>query len=212
MLNSKTEKGILKYLVLWEGWPLEWASWEPLTYLGNVKELIKAFHEEFKNKPGDPKLKKTTGLVNNLEDEEEPHHERNDKAGELSSSESDKSIDDKDAEDDAAEADRSVKLATNAHVNIGDFDLATINPALLARDNPAEQMEVGDVLAATKIRKHKLKSGAKSRTPTADSTAAVDKTQIKQKVETNAKTIRRPKAIAMVASPPPSNIKKRTRR
>lgn len=45
---------MLTYLVLWEGFPLELATWEPANTLDKNIHLIRDFHKTFKHKPGQP--------------------------------------------------------------------------------------------------------------------------------------------------------------
>lgn len=55
ILNSRRRKGLLQYQMLWEGFPLEMASWEPIRLIdGDISALIENFYKEFPGKPGDP--------------------------------------------------------------------------------------------------------------------------------------------------------------
>ena len=56
LLNSQISKqgrgrGRLEYLVKWKNYPLEEASWEPVTNLMNTQEAIKEFHLEHPDAP-----------------------------------------------------------------------------------------------------------------------------------------------------------------
>lgn len=59
ILNSKKERGRLKYLVRWKGFDQSEDTWEPLSHLENVRTLVEKFHMENPNaegsaKPGQP--------------------------------------------------------------------------------------------------------------------------------------------------------------
>lgn len=49
MLNKKVEDGEIKYLIKWEGWSKEESTWEPMSNLGHIQDLIAEF--EKKRKP-----------------------------------------------------------------------------------------------------------------------------------------------------------------
>src|SRR5947207_1512747 len=51
VLNSKIDRGKLKYYIDWEGYPPEDRTWEPATYLKNAKEAVDQFHSRHPNRP-----------------------------------------------------------------------------------------------------------------------------------------------------------------
>ena len=56
LLNSQISKcgrgrGQLEYFIKWKNYPLEEASWEPVTNLMNAQEAIKEFHLEHPDAP-----------------------------------------------------------------------------------------------------------------------------------------------------------------
>ena len=56
LLNSRISKrgrgrGRLEYLIKWKNYPLEEASWEPVTNLMNAQEAIEEFHMEHPEAP-----------------------------------------------------------------------------------------------------------------------------------------------------------------
>ena len=72
LLNSRISKrgrgrGRLEYLVKWKNYPLEEASWEPVTNLTNAQEAIEEFHLEYPDAPRRVRViertKKDTQLV-----------------------------------------------------------------------------------------------------------------------------------------------------
>ena len=46
ILDSKKQRGVVKYLVLWKGYPREEATWEPMKNLKGAKEKVKEFYKE----------------------------------------------------------------------------------------------------------------------------------------------------------------------
>ena len=42
----------LQYLVLWKGYPLSEATWEPDTHFHNAPEALRDFHQRYPLKPG----------------------------------------------------------------------------------------------------------------------------------------------------------------
>lgn len=63
--DKRYMKNRLEYLVKWEGYPENQCTWEPLSNLETVKDMIDEFERNYKNKetptykPGDPQLKHT---------------------------------------------------------------------------------------------------------------------------------------------------------
>jgi hypothetical protein len=51
ILDSRLRRGRLQYLVLWKGYPLSDATWEPVTHLQNAPEAIRTFHHRYPHKP-----------------------------------------------------------------------------------------------------------------------------------------------------------------
>jgi hypothetical protein len=66
ILDKKVVDGEVRYLIKWEGWPLDQSTWEPRENLNNIKHLIESFErkpleykeKETKRKVGRPSLKK----------------------------------------------------------------------------------------------------------------------------------------------------------
>lgn len=50
VLDKKIEKGEVKYLIKWEGWPIESATWEPIENLDNIQNLIANFEKRKREK------------------------------------------------------------------------------------------------------------------------------------------------------------------
>ena len=50
ILNSCLCRRQLQYLVLWKGYPISDATWEPTTHLQNAPEAIRAFHQRYPKK------------------------------------------------------------------------------------------------------------------------------------------------------------------
>ena len=46
VLDKRVENGEVRYLIKWEGWSKENATWEPLENLGNINNLIEKFEKE----------------------------------------------------------------------------------------------------------------------------------------------------------------------
>ena len=51
ILDSRLRRRRLQYLVLWKGYPLSDATWEPVTHLQNAPEAIRTFHHRYPHKP-----------------------------------------------------------------------------------------------------------------------------------------------------------------
>lgn len=53
VLDKKIIDDEQRYLIKWEGWPMESSTWEPIENLGNIKNLIDEFEKTRKDKsPG----------------------------------------------------------------------------------------------------------------------------------------------------------------
>ena len=77
ILNSRRRQGLLQYQMLWEGFPLEMASWEPIRLIdGDISTLIENFYKEFPGKPGDP-AKGHNEYLEQLEEEKKTQVEKN---------------------------------------------------------------------------------------------------------------------------------------
>lgn len=77
ILNSRHRKGLLQYQMLWEGFPLEMASWEPIRLIdGDISTLVENFYKEFPGKPGDP-AKGHNEYLEQLEEEKKAEAEKN---------------------------------------------------------------------------------------------------------------------------------------
>ena len=77
ILNSRRRKGSLQYQMLWEGFPLEMASWEPIRLIdGDISTLVENFYKEFPGKPGDP-AKGHNEYLDQLEEEKKAEAEKN---------------------------------------------------------------------------------------------------------------------------------------
>ena len=50
VLNKRKMEGTLYYLVKWTGWPSEYNSYEPASYLENAPDAIRAFERKLKRK------------------------------------------------------------------------------------------------------------------------------------------------------------------
>jgi len=62
ILNKKKFRGKDWYLVQWKGYIVEENTWEPRENLGNIKELVKEFEEEY------GKIRRIKKRKNNKED------------------------------------------------------------------------------------------------------------------------------------------------
>ena len=51
ILDSRYRRRQLQYLVLWKGYPISDATWEPITHLQNALEAIRDFHQRYPHKP-----------------------------------------------------------------------------------------------------------------------------------------------------------------
>ena len=51
VLDSKIDRGKLKYYIDWEGYPPEDRTWEPASHLENAKEAVAQFHARHPNRP-----------------------------------------------------------------------------------------------------------------------------------------------------------------
>ena len=51
ILDSRYRRRQLQYLVLWKGYPISDATWEPVTHLQNAPEAIHDFHQRYPHKP-----------------------------------------------------------------------------------------------------------------------------------------------------------------
>ena len=51
ILDSKIDRGKLKYYINWEGYPPEDRTWEPTSHLENAKEAVTQFHSRYPNRP-----------------------------------------------------------------------------------------------------------------------------------------------------------------
>lgn len=51
ILDSKVERGVLKYLVHWEGYPRSEETWEPASQLTHAQEAVKDFHKQYPSAP-----------------------------------------------------------------------------------------------------------------------------------------------------------------
>lgn len=59
ILAKKVEKGVLKYLLKWEGYPESDSTWEPAKQLDNIKQMINQFeNSQAKNDAKDDSIKK----------------------------------------------------------------------------------------------------------------------------------------------------------
>lgn len=79
IINSRMIDGKLHYQVLWEGFPLEFATWEPTSMLSKAKAHVKKFHETFRRKAGDPRRGKHELLDSNESEESEVEMDENGK-------------------------------------------------------------------------------------------------------------------------------------
>ena len=43
ILNKRVKNNQIEYLIKWEGYPIEEATWEPVRNLSNVKDMIRRF-------------------------------------------------------------------------------------------------------------------------------------------------------------------------
>ena len=50
VLDKRKVEGTLHYLVKWTGWPSEYNSYEPASYLENAPDAIRAFERKLKRK------------------------------------------------------------------------------------------------------------------------------------------------------------------
>jgi transposase InsO family protein len=51
VLDSKIDRGVLKYYIDWEGYPPEERTWEPVSHLKNAKDAVAEFHSRHPNRP-----------------------------------------------------------------------------------------------------------------------------------------------------------------
>jgi hypothetical protein len=54
ILESKLVRQKLYYLVLWKGYPISEATWEPLDHLSNAAQAVRDFHLLYPDKPSPP--------------------------------------------------------------------------------------------------------------------------------------------------------------
>ena len=54
VLDSRLLHNRLFYLVKWKGYPVSDNSWEPVSHLGNCKDLLVSFHSQYPDKPSAP--------------------------------------------------------------------------------------------------------------------------------------------------------------
>ena len=52
ILDSRMRRRQLQYLVLWKGYPISEATWEPVTHLQHAPEALRDFHQRYPLKPG----------------------------------------------------------------------------------------------------------------------------------------------------------------
>ena len=56
ILDSRVRRRQLQYLVMWKGYPISEATWEPVVHLQNAPDAIHNFHQRYPLKPGgDPR-------------------------------------------------------------------------------------------------------------------------------------------------------------
>ena len=48
--DKRRIKGVIQYLVKWAGWPLEYNSYEPASYLTNAPKAVNDFERKLKRK------------------------------------------------------------------------------------------------------------------------------------------------------------------
>ncbi len=51
VLDSKIDRGKLRYYIEWEGYPPEDRTWELVSHLKNAKEAVAQFHSRYPNRP-----------------------------------------------------------------------------------------------------------------------------------------------------------------
>ena len=51
VLDSKIDRGKLRYYIDWEGYPPEDRTWEPVSHLKNAKDAVAQFHARYPNRP-----------------------------------------------------------------------------------------------------------------------------------------------------------------
>ena len=51
ILDSRVHRRQLQYLVLWRGYPISEATWEPSRHLRNAAEVVRDFHNRYPHKP-----------------------------------------------------------------------------------------------------------------------------------------------------------------
>ena len=59
--NKRRIKGVIQYLIKWAGWPLEYNSYKPASYLTNAPKAVSDFKRKLKHKRKE--------AVNNTSDE-----------------------------------------------------------------------------------------------------------------------------------------------
>jgi hypothetical protein len=58
ILDSKLVRKKLYYLVLWKGYPISEATWEPPDHLSNAAQAVRDFHLRYPDKPSPPGRKR----------------------------------------------------------------------------------------------------------------------------------------------------------
>jgi hypothetical protein len=51
ILDSRLFRCQLQYVVLWKGYPISEATWEPTHHLTHAPDIVRAFHECYPHKP-----------------------------------------------------------------------------------------------------------------------------------------------------------------
>ena len=52
------------YLIKWEGYPIQYSTWEPITHLDNIMDLVEKFDNNFPNSINKRQLRKYLGKMN----------------------------------------------------------------------------------------------------------------------------------------------------
>ena len=52
LLNSREHDGHGQYLVKWQGYALDEATWEPFENISHLKRLVQHYHQQHPNQPG----------------------------------------------------------------------------------------------------------------------------------------------------------------